>query len=202
MLGLPAAFLILAQAATQAATSAPPHPVYGPAAPAPPSPAPAPTKAAERDCAPQPKPGSNEIVVCAVKPQGYRLPPDVVEARRLKKQGEAGRAHNPHETYADHSCANLGPMGCRGGPTIDLIAIAATAAEISKRLANGQEIGSIFETTPHPSDYQFYQEAKREREAKEAETAAKAAKAKALADAQKATAPPSADLQASTPTKP
>ena len=34
-----------------------------------------------------------------MKPQGYRLPPDIVEARRLKKQGQGvgSRPHNPHD---------------------------------------------------------------------------------------------------------
>jgi hypothetical protein len=184
MPALPAALLMLAQPA-EAAASAPANAspsVYGPAPEAPPKPAPINT--AERQCAPQnPDPNSNQIVVCAVKPEGYRLPPDVVEARRLKKQDQRGRPHNPHETYADHSCATVGPMGCRGAPTIDFIAVAATAAEISKRLAKGQEIGSIFQTTPSQSEYQFYQEAKKEREEKEAEKAAKA-----VADAARAKA--------------
>ncbi len=52
---------------------------------------------------------------------------------------------------------------------------------MASRLAKGQEIGSMFVTDPHPSEYQLYQEFKREREAKEAEKKAKAA-AKAKAD--------------------
>lgn len=188
--GLPVALLLFAQAASSA--SAPPAPVYGPNEAALPKPPGSTAKAAERECAAQPQskdPKSNEIVVCAIKPEGYRLPPDIVEARRLKKKGETGRPHNPHETYADHSCARVGPMGCRGAPTIDMLAVAATAAEISKRMARGQEVGSLFETTPHSSDYQFFLEAKRMREAKEAEAAAAAAKAKAAKmDAEKVTA--------------
>jgi hypothetical protein len=177
-LGLPVAFLLMAQAAAGAGTSA--HP-YGPEAAVPPKPAP--TSSTGRDCSPQTAgPKGNEIVVCAIKPEGYRLPPDIVEARRLKKQGDTVRPRNPHETYADHSCTTVGPMGCRGTPTINMIAVAAVAAEISKRLAKGQEVGSIFETTPSSSEYQFYLEAKREREAKEARTAAAAAKAKAEAE--------------------
>ena len=182
-LGLPIS-LFFAQAAEAAATSQVSHPVYGPAAPSPPKPATVPEKPGERECAPQSKdPKSNEIIVCAVKPEGYRLPADIVEARRLKKQGITVRPHNPHETYADHSCATIGPMGCRGVPTVNLLAVAATAAQISKRLAKGQEIGSIFETTPHSSDYQFYLEAKKRREEKEAEAAAKAQVAQANAAA-------------------
>lgn len=195
--GLPVAFLLFAQAATAAQ---PAEHVYGPATQAPAKPAaPVPN---QRECAPQPNsPKSDQIVVCAVKPEGYRLPPDIVEARRLKKQGETVRPHNPHETYADHSCARVGPMGCRGVPTINLLAVAAVAAKISERLSKGEEIGSVFETTPSSSEYQLYLEAKRRREAKEAETAARAAQAKAEMEQTEKAARPAADLTASATTK-
>jgi hypothetical protein len=138
-----------------------------------------------RECADQPastNPG--EIVVCAVKPDGYRISPDLMEARRLKKQGNSGRPKNPHESYVDHSCATVGPMGCRGQPAVNLIAVAAVAAQMGQRLAKGQEVGSMFETTPTSSEYQLYQEAKKHREAKEEAEAA--AKVKAAAEAQAA----------------
>jgi len=177
--------LFLAQAAAA--------PSYGPSTP----PAPPPVKATPSDdCARQHSgPNDNAIVICAVKPDGYRLPPDIVEARRLKKKGDTGRPHNPHETYADTSCAAVGPMGCTGTPTINFIAVAAVAAEISSRLAKGQEVGSIFETTPHASEYRYYLEAKKRREEKEADSAAK----KVQADAQAKATPPAADLHASAP---
>jgi hypothetical protein len=191
--GLPVAFLLF----TQAAAASDAQQLYGPAAAAPAKPAPTPT--AGRECAPQSaNPNGNEIVVCAVKPEGYRLPPDVVEARRLKKQGDTVRPRSPHETYADHSCAAVGPMGCRGAPTLDVFALAAVAAKVSSRLAKGQEIGSIFETTPSSGEYQFYQAAKQRREAKEAQAAAAAAKAKA--QWQETAKRPQADLTASAPT--
>lgn len=187
--GLPVALFVFAQAASAAG---PAEPVYGPEPTAPAKPAASPEK---RECVAQPNPKGNEIVVCALKPEGYRLPPDIVEARKLKKQGIAGRPHNPHETYANHSCANVGPMGCRGTPTVDLIAVAAVAAQISERMAKGQPVGPVFETTPAKGDYQYYVEAKKEREAKEAKAAADAAKAKAQADERKKR--PDADLTAS-----
>jgi hypothetical protein len=194
--GLPAALVFLAQAATSAAADpASAQKPYGPvpaAAPRPPAP---PIKNEGRECAPQITDSKElEIVVCAQRPQGYRLPPDIVEARRLKKEGAGGRPHNPHEAYRDHSCATVGPMGCRGGPTINLLAAAATLAKMGDRLSKGQEIGSMFQTEPTPSDYQLYQQAKREREAKEAEKAAKAkadaAKAASAAEPAKAAATP------------
>jgi hypothetical protein len=52
---------------------------------------------------------------------------------------------------------------------------------MADRLAKGQEVGSIFETTPASGEYALYREAKRKREEKEAEAAA--AKAKAAAQA-------------------
>ena len=177
--GLPVAILVLAQA-----TSAPQG--YGPAAPEPPKPVVAPTDSPERDCMAQNKdPNAKQIVICAPKPQGYRLPPDIVEARRLKKEGDTVRPKSPHETYADHSCATVGPMGCRGTPTINMIAVAAVAAQMAARLSKGQEIGSMFETTPTSREYKYYLEAKRLREEKEAEAAA--AKVKATTETAQAT---------------
>jgi hypothetical protein len=176
--GLPVALAFFAQAAAQA---------YGPAAPAAAKPVAAPVKPAERSCAPGPTdPDSREIVVCAPKPQGYRIDPDVLAAKRAKKQAQAGRPRPPN-MMKDHSCAVVGPAPCMDAPMINLLAAAATAAEMAERLSKGQEIGSMFVTDPQPSEYQLYLEAKRAREAKEAEAAAKA---KAAAKA--AQAPPAA----------
>ena len=123
-----------------------------------------------------------EIVVCGQKPQGFRIDPDVLEASRGKHGG--GRHKRP-ERLGDTSCAVVGPAGCIGaGAGINLIGAALTAAQMAERLAKGQEIGSMFRTTPEESEYELYKDAKREREAKEAEAAAvKAAKAKAAAKA-------------------
>ena len=74
---------------------------------------------------------------------------------------------------------------------INLIGVALTAAQMAERLAKGQEIGSMFVTDPHPSEYQLYVEAKKRRESKEEEkAAAKKAKEKA-AQKQASTPPPS-----------
>lgn len=198
--GLTIALVLLAQASV-ASPPAGGAPAYGPVAAAPSKPASVPLDQTQRECAPQNEdPKSNAIVVCAVKPDGYRLPPDIVEARRLKKEGVTIRPRNPHETFADHSCAHVGPMGCRGAPTLDMLALAATAAEISKRMAKGQEIGSIFQTEKSSTDYQYYQMAKKEREDKEAAAAAKAAKAKARAATKAQVAPAATSPVASSPT--
>ena len=171
---MPAGLSVAIFAAAQAVAAPPPGPA--PAA----APVSASVAQAERECATPavPDPNSREIVVCAVKPNGYRLDPDVLAARRLKKQGESVRPRNPHETYADHSCATIGPMGCRGQPTTDLFTAGAALAMMGERLSKGQEIGSMFKTTPAKGEYQLYLEAKKQREETETD---KAAKAKAVA---------------------
>lgn len=174
--GLSVATMFLAATASTGQASTP-RGVYGPAPSEPPRPVTAASVPVQRECAPQEKdPKSSEIVVCALKPQGYRLDPDILKARRMKKQNDAGRPHNPHETYADHSCATVGPMGCRGGPTINLVAAAATAVTMVQKAVTGQNVGKMFVTDPHPSEYQLYLEAKAEREQKEKEAKTKAAK--------------------------
>lgn len=140
---------------------------------------------------PAPSADSREIVVCAIKPEGYRLNPDVMEAKRQMKSG--GRPVRRGEVPSGNECRTVGPMGCRGVPAVNLLAVAATAAQISERLAKGQEIGSVFETTPSPSEYQLYLEAKKDREARQAEKAALAAQkspAQANPAQQQASAPP------------
>jgi hypothetical protein len=171
---LPVAVLMLAQAATGDAS-------YGPAAPVAPK-APAPVQSAQRQCAPEiTDPNSREIMVCAPKPEGYRIDPDVLKARKQRREALAGRPHNPHESFKDNGCQVVGPAGCIFKPGVNLLAAAATVAEIADRLSKGQEIGSIFVTEPQTSEYQLYLEAKKEREAKEAADAAKKAKAAAKA---------------------
>jgi hypothetical protein len=180
--GLPVVLALFAQAATAAASA----PASQPAGPAPPLAAkPAAPVKPSRECATPavPNPNSREIVICAVRPQGYRLDPDVLAARRLKKQGDAGRPHSPHETYVDHSCGRVGPMGCRGQPTIDVIQAATALATMADRLSKGQEIGGMFQTQPTSSEYQLYLQAKRQREEEEANKAAKAKAAAAQAAA-------------------
>ena len=120
-----------------------------------------------------------EIVVCAQRPQSYRLNPDVMAARKAKRGG--GRP-KPPERFRDKSCQVVGPMGCGDGG-VNLLAAAMTAAKMADKLSKGETIGGMFITDPHPSEYQLYLAAKREREAKEEEArtqeAVKAAKAAA-----------------------
>ena len=140
LLADPASAGAVEPAPTAAAASA--KLVYGPVLPAPPkSPL---VKPVEDPCATARAPANaGEIVVCAQRPQGYRLNPDVLEAKREMRGG--GRP-KPRNLMNDNSCASVGPMGCRGGTGIDLLAAAATAAKMADRLSKGEEIGSMFVT--------------------------------------------------------
>ncbi len=127
-----------------------------------------------RECSPaSPDPNSSQIVICAPRPQGYRIDPDVLEARREKKESLAGR-HRAPESYKDHSCTVVGPAPCMDAPMVNLLGAVATAAEMAQRLAKGEDVGSMFVTDPQQNEYQLYQQARKRREAKEAEAAAKA----------------------------
>jgi hypothetical protein len=160
-IGLPVAIALLAQTASAAA----PAPV--PTATAPPA------KSADESCKDKANVDTREIVICAQKPQGYRLNPDVMQAKRAIRSG--GRPTRPGPGgYHDNSRCVVGPEGCPSYG-INLIGAALTAAEMASRLAKGKEIGSMFVTDPHPSEYQLYLEFKRDREAAEAEKKAKAA---------------------------
>jgi hypothetical protein len=71
---------------------------------------------------------------------------------------------------------------------VSLIGAALTAAEMAKRLAEGKEIGSMFITDPHPTEYQLYQMAKARREWQEREAEAEKVKMAATAKAAAASA--------------
>ena len=157
--GLPVALLTLAQAASSA-------PAAPPAASA------SVAKPATDNCrTPAPTTDTRTIVVCAPKPQGYRLDPDVMEARREARNHTRPKGR---EMMKDNPCATVGPMGCRGNAGIDLVNAAAVLGQMAARLGRGENVGKMFETDPQPTEYQLYVEAKKRREAKEAEAAAKA----------------------------
>lgn len=180
--GLPLAFMLFAQAASAGPVSLPVQAT-----------SPETSAASElRKCMEaNADPSTHQIVVCAPKPQGYRIDPDVLAARRMKKKGNPGAPRNPRETFADHSCATVGPMGCRGGPVIDVVTAAATAATMVQKAIKGENVGKTFVTDPQKNEYQLYLAAKAEREAKEAEAAAKKAKDAATA-VNRASSPPAA----------
>src|SRR5215217_682881 len=103
--------LLAAQAAATEPVAAPvgemPSRTYGPDAPSPQHKAPAPDPACQST-------STREIIVCAQRKQGYRLDPDVMEARREIRSG--GRPKPPESRTKDNSCATVGPMGCTGTP--------------------------------------------------------------------------------------
>jgi hypothetical protein len=168
---LPVALIGLADAPSQA--TAPPQ--------KPPAVLPAPkagTTPTSSECS-APSTDNRTIVICTQRPQGYRLNPDVMEAKR--EAHGAGRPVRPGGTVIP-DCATVGPQPCFSAG-IPIIGAVLTAAEMAKRLAKGQEVGSMFLTDPHPSEYQLYQMAKARREAEEANRAAAQVKADAARSA-------------------
>ena len=133
-------------------------------------------QAATQRC-PRPDPNSSTIVICAERPQGYRLDPDVMTAKRQARRQSRPRPNHPAPRQ---DCATVGPAPCATAG-INLLAAGLTAVQMAKRLAEGKEVGSMFVTDPHPSEYELYLAAKAQREAEEAERAAKAVKKKAEA---------------------
>ena len=159
-IGLPVALALAAQAAPAAATEKPAEP------------------ANVEDCGPaRPDPNTREIVICAERPTGYRIDPDIMTMKRMKKSG--GRPVRPGiDGTRDRTVCAVGPQGCQIAG-VNLLAAAGTAVEMAKRLSEGKEIGSMFVTDPQIDDYQMYAAAKRAREAQELEEKARAiAKAK------------------------
>jgi hypothetical protein len=190
MAGLPMFMLVAAQAAPPAQPA--PAPEAQPASAA----APESCKATEpKDV----KAETREIVVCAQKPEGYRIDPDVLAAQRAKKKGQSVGPRRP-ERYVDNSCQSVGPQGCIQGPAIDLLGAALMAANMAQKAAKGENVGKMFVTQPQSSDYQRYLDAKHEREVKESEKAA-TAYAKQVAE-QKASQKQKADQTATNATAP
>ena len=129
------------------------------------------------DCS-EPSPDSDRIVICTERPQGYRLDPDVMEAKRETHSG--GRPVRPGGKVVPDCATGVGPQPCSYGG-VNLIGVALTAAEMAKRVAKGEEVGSMFKTDPNPTEYQLYLMAKARREQEEVEKAAAEAREKAAA---------------------
>src|SRR5581483_5386251 len=113
--GVPMALMLLAAQAPSApaaepaqAPSAPPS-AYGPNY-TPPKPEPKIVVTPAPDPVCQSREQQGQIVICAPRPQGYRLNPDVMEAKREKRSGEGVKP--PEYRTKDNSCAVVGPMGC------------------------------------------------------------------------------------------
>ena len=159
-------------------------------APAAPTSATPPVRHAQEGCAFSPESiEKGEIVVCAQRPQSYRLNPDVMAAKKAKRDGGPPPGQ---ERFINQDCKTIGPMGCRGQTGINLLAAGMTLAKMADRLSRGQEIGSMFITDPHPSEYQLYRAAKATREAREEEAKAEEAVKAQAATAANPTAPAAA----------
>jgi len=116
------------------------------------------------------------ITVCAQRPNGYRLNPDVMTAKRIKRTGR-GAAPRAPENFKRDECATVGPMGCRGQGVIDIPTAAIAAVQMIAKAVDGKNVGEMFQTDKQLSEYEIYLLAKAEREAREEEEAAARAKA-------------------------
>ena len=170
--GLPIVLLFAAQAAAES---------YGPTLPPTPMPK---TEAAVSACAaPAVDKDKGEIFVCAPRPEGYRIDPDVLKA---SKQARNRTKVKPPERLVDNSCASVGPHGCTT-TGVNLLNAALVLATMAQKAASGADVGQMLVTDPQLSEYELYQLAKSEREAKEAAEDV-AAKVKAIKEKDAATA--------------
>lgn len=118
----------------------------------------------------------SDITVCAQRPQGYRLDPNVVDAERQadRARASASAALPP----AQASCARS-PMGCGTGlEGLDLANVAIVLGTTAVKAAEGQDWQGIFKKGGS-NEYQLYLEAKEQREARKLEAQAAAVKAEA-----------------------
>jgi len=120
------------------------------------------------------------IVVCG-KREGYRIDADVLAAQRQYRNRTRPK---PPERFADTSCQVVGTMGCMNPPTINLLAAAATAATMLRKIGKGESIAGMFVTDPTLSEYELYKVAKREREEREEFAAATAELSQTTSSAQ------------------
>ena len=111
------------------------------------------------------------ITICAQRPQGYRLNPDVMAAKRVKRTGR-GAAPKAAENFKQDDCATVGPMGCRGQGAIDIPSAAIAAVQMVAKAIQGENVGKMFKTDKQLTEYELYLLAKADREAREEEEAA------------------------------
>jgi len=185
--GVPIAVVLLAQSASAAPTTS----SSVPAAQGVPA-AKASVASPREDCSPTPPTADQRsIVICAQRPNGYRLNPDVMEAKREKRKGDGSPPGRP--SIAVQTPCSVGPMPCQSAG-INLVGAAITAVTMVERAAKGESVGDMFVTDPHPSEYQLYEMAKKRREAREAQEKAEA-QAKARAATVKNSVDPNSAVQ-------
>jgi len=176
--------VVLALMAVQVAGAAPaataPAPASAPVAqgaavgpPAPPRPRPKlPASLTPAGCSTSLPTEPGVITVCAPPPEGYRIDPDVIRARKIARDHTLPKGR---ETLRDTSCATVGPMGCRGGAGISLVGAAVTAVKMVQTALEGGNVARLLVTDPQPTEYEIYLAAKADREVAERERAAQAA---------------------------
>jgi hypothetical protein len=153
------------------------------AVPAPPAELPATVETKSADSceeAEKPNADTRAIIVCAQRPNGYRLNPDVMAAKRVKRGGR-GASPKPHENFKQDECATVGPMGCRGQGVIDIPSAAIAAVQMVAKAVKGENVGAMFKTDNQLSEYELYLLAKADREGREEEVAASKVRAEARA---------------------
>lgn len=133
-------------------------------------PAPVPNlKTAERSpgaCGPE---EPRNILICGQRREGFRLDPDVMEAKRQVES--SSRSTSPEAPTAEAACS-LQPMGCgKSLDSLDLANVAIVLGTTAIRAAKGEEWSKTFKTGG-PDEYQQYQQAKQRREARDAGLAA------------------------------
>jgi len=116
------------------------------------------------------------VVVCAVRPQGYRLDPDVTKARKEARNHTLPRGR---ELLRDTNCSTVGAAGCMNQPSINVLAAASTAVAMVRTAVSGGNVGKMFVTDPQMSEYDYYLAAKQQRQETEDEAADQAAVAAA-----------------------
>jgi len=157
--------LLLTLLAVQAAVAGPPAP-----------PRPKVVSAPPRSCTTAALTEPGVIVVCAERPQGYRLDPDVTRARREARNHTLPKGR---ELLRDTACNTVGAAGCINQPAINVLAAASTAVAMVRTAMSGGNVGKMFVTDPEMSEYDYYLAAKREREEAAGEAADQAAVAAA-----------------------
>jgi hypothetical protein len=176
--------VVLALMAVQVAGAAPaataPVPASAPVAqgetagpPAPPKPRPKlPASLTPSGCSTSLPTEPGVITVCAPPPEGYRIDPDVIRAKKIARDHTLPKGR---EALRDTSCATVGPMGCRGGGGISVVGAVLTAANMITTAVEGGNVAKLLVTDPQPSEYEIYLAAKADREVAEREKAAQAA---------------------------
>ena len=118
---------------------------------------------------------AGNIVVCAQRPQGYRLDPSVMEANQEVVSNS--RSASSAVPAAQAACGMVMVCG-KGLESLDWANVAIVVGTMGVRAAKGQDWTKAFKTGGS-GEYQLYQQAKQRRETRDAARAAAAVKMEA-----------------------